>query len=358
VLIVGGGPAGSSCARDLVRAGLDVVLADSATFPRHKPCAGWITPEVAERVDLDLQEYGREATLQPILGFDTGAIGGPRVLTRYERPVSFAIRRCEFDTHLLRRCGAQVLESTRISGIERVNGRWRANEDIEARMLVGAGGHFCPVARLLGRGQAGMATVAAQEVEFQLQSPGSCPVASDVPEIYFSRDLRGYGWCVRKGAFLNVGVGRLGANGLPDEARAFLSYLVHEGRVPPETATRWHGHVYLVRAGPPPRLIDDGVLLVGDAAGLAYPASGEGILPAVVSGQLAARAIANAAPDFTGARLAGYEEALSTRLGPRGALPGSEGAWARARTWAGRLLLASPWFARHVLVPRRLLHRP
>ena len=45
-LIVGGGPAGSSCARQLRRAGLDVLIMDKQEFPRDKVCAGWITPAV------------------------------------------------------------------------------------------------------------------------------------------------------------------------------------------------------------------------------------------------------------------------------------------------------------------------
>ena len=48
VLIVGGGPAGSTCAWQLVRAGLDVLVMDKHIFPRDKVCAGWITPAVIE----------------------------------------------------------------------------------------------------------------------------------------------------------------------------------------------------------------------------------------------------------------------------------------------------------------------
>ena len=65
VIIVGGGPAGSSCARELVRAGLSVAVADRAAFPRDKPCAGWITPDVVTALGLDLADYARAHTLQP-----------------------------------------------------------------------------------------------------------------------------------------------------------------------------------------------------------------------------------------------------------------------------------------------------
>ncbi len=46
VLIVGGGPAGSSCAARLIQAGVDVLVIDRKTFPRDKTCAGWVTPQV------------------------------------------------------------------------------------------------------------------------------------------------------------------------------------------------------------------------------------------------------------------------------------------------------------------------
>jgi flavin-dependent dehydrogenase len=56
VIIVGGGPAGSSCAWKLRAAGWDVVVVDRANFPRDKVCAGWITPAVIEELQLDLED--------------------------------------------------------------------------------------------------------------------------------------------------------------------------------------------------------------------------------------------------------------------------------------------------------------
>ena len=54
VLIVGGGPAGSTCAWQLGRAGLDVMVMDTAAFPRDKVCAGWITLQVVDDLRLDV----------------------------------------------------------------------------------------------------------------------------------------------------------------------------------------------------------------------------------------------------------------------------------------------------------------
>ena len=117
-LIVGGGPAGSTCAWKLRQAGLDVMVMDAAVFPRDKLCAGWITPPVVAELDLDPEAYRQGAsdpgspggrTLQPITGFRVGLIGGrDEIETGYGRPVSFGIRRCEFDHYLLQRSGARL----------------------------------------------------------------------------------------------------------------------------------------------------------------------------------------------------------------------------------------------------------
>ena len=80
VVIVGGGPAGSTCARALTRAGVDVVILDKAVFPRDKTCAGWITPAVVDAVDLPIDEYREGRVFQPISAFRTSRIGSARPL--------------------------------------------------------------------------------------------------------------------------------------------------------------------------------------------------------------------------------------------------------------------------------------
>ena len=55
VLIVGAGPAGSACAWQLRRAGMQVVLLDRERFPRNKVCGGWITPAVLDELEINPQ---------------------------------------------------------------------------------------------------------------------------------------------------------------------------------------------------------------------------------------------------------------------------------------------------------------
>ncbi len=363
VLVVGGGPAGSSCARELVHHGFDVMVADGAAFPRDKVCAGWITPQVLLELEIDAAEYRRGRTFQPITGFLVGVIGRRRTVEAcYTSPVSYAIRRCEFDHYLLARSGARLRLGTRIRSIVRDGEGWLVDGAIRASVLVGAGGHFCPIARLLNGGGPRAPLVAAQEIELarDAQSGGAFRVAPERPELYFSPDLQGYGWCVGKGAYLNVGFGQIVAQGgppLPRAAAGFVDFLQSRGTVTGPIRWSWKGHAYHLAAPIRRKAVDEGVVLVGDAAGLAHAQSGEGIRPAVESGLLAARALAEANGVYSRQRLAPYDRALRERFSPSAAgivlarlVPSA------IASALGRELIGLPWFARRLVIDRWFLH--
>jgi flavin-dependent dehydrogenase len=360
ILICGGGPAGSSCAWKLRRSGLDVAVMDKATFPRDKVCAGWITPQVVEDLEIDIHDYRRDRTFQPITGFRVGLIGaaGPIEVT-YDSPVSFGIRRCEFDHYLLERSQARLLLGQAASAIRRHGTEWIVNDTIRAKMLVGAGGHFCPVARLLRDGTPSASVVAAQEVEFAIDPDNRDAFAIDdeVPELYFCRDLKGYGWCFGKQGFLNVGFGRLDSRGLPKLTSEFVDFLKRARRIPAACDWRWRGHAYLVAGETGRNPIDDGVMLIGDAAGLAYPQSGEGIRPAIESGLMAAATIVRAAGTYTRRRLEPYAADLRSRFGSSQLSRLASDAIPQHLSMAiARKLLESPWFVRHLVIDRWFLH--
>src|SRR5262245_11658514 len=356
VLIVGGGPGGSSCARRLREAGADVVVVDKAVFPRDKVCAGWITPQVVTDLSLDLEEYARGRTLQTIRGFRAGVIGRARdVTTTYDRAVSYGIRRCEFDHYLLQRSGARRRDGAAVTSIRRAGDRWVVNGDITANMLVGAGGHFWPVARLLNAGESRGLVVAAQEAEFSIDTlAASFSIDSETPELYFSPDLNGYGWCFRKQNYLNVGLGILDRHGCSAATRGFVSYLQARGRIPSDTSWRWHGHAYLLAEPRARNVLDESVLLIGDAAGLAYPQSGEGIRPAIESGMMAAAAILDARGTYSRDRLLPYEQQLGARFGSS-TRPRSSILPAAITSALAVGLMRIPTFVRHVVLDRWFL---
>jgi flavin-dependent dehydrogenase len=185
-------------------------------------------------------------------------------------------------------------------------------------------------------------------------------VEPEVPELFFSDDLKGYGWVVRKGAFVNIGLGRQDRSELGTHVERFVERLQRRGKIASGPIGKLHGHAYLLygQGGRPP--VGDGLLLVGDAAGLAYPRSGEGIRPAVESGLLAARAIVEAAGSGDAAALEAYAAALERRFGRRGGdrATGLTGRLpARCKPWIAHRVLASRWIARNVVLDRWFLHR-
>ncbi len=120
VLIIGGGPAGSTAAWALRRRGADVVVYDRKPFPRDKLCAGWITPQVATALQLDMAAYAASGrTCQQIRGFAVSRQGDRAARVRYPHAVGYGIRRCEFDHFLLARCGAETWLGAPLHTLER-----------------------------------------------------------------------------------------------------------------------------------------------------------------------------------------------------------------------------------------------
>jgi flavin-dependent dehydrogenase len=360
VLIVGGGPAGSSCAWSLRNSGLRIAILDKQVFPRHKVCGGWITPAVLDALQIEPAEYAQGSTLQPITGFRTSYIGGPEVETHYGEPISYGIRRFEFDDYLLQRCGASLLQGEALTHLARSGEEWIVNGRLRCGMLVGAGGTFCPVARFLGAKVSREIVVAAQEAEFEMDERqlSACSICGPEPELYFCSDMKGYGWCFRKQNLLNVGLGRLDQHQLSKHVGEFLKFLKAAGKLPLDAPPAL-GHAYLLFGVTPRNMVGEGVLLIGDAAGLAYPQSGEGIRPAVESGLLAGTVIAAAQGCYSRDRLDGYRTLLTERFGKSGTHSMTSIAGLLPTGLIGfvaRRLLETSWFARTVVLDRWFLH--
>jgi flavin-dependent dehydrogenase len=316
---------------------------------------------VLQELEIDPAEYARCRVLQSIHGFRISLMGGREVETGYGKPISYGIRRCEFDGYLLERCGARVLQGTPLTSLERSGEYWIVNGQFRARLVVGAGGHFCPVARFRGANARNEISVAAQEIEFQMSESQSkqCSIRAELPELYFCLDMKGYGWCVRKNNFLNVGLGRLDPHALPTHVTGFVNFLRQSGKVAFDLPSPMRGHSYLLYGDSKRDVARDGLLLVGDAAGLAYSQSGEGIRPAIESGLLAAKAILDARGEYSQGLCKTYRSLLATRFGK------SQKEWAfdiggHLPTWVvsslSKFLLANRWFSRRVVLEQWFLH--
>ena len=370
VLIVGGGPAGSTCAWKLVQAGMNVIVLDKHPFPRQKVCAGWITPQILSELEITAEDYAKIGTIQPITRFITGLIDGPEIETDYRRVVSYGIRRFEFDHYLLQRSNATLCLGEVFQSLHAGSRRWIVNEKYSAKVVIGAGGHFCPVARWLkghicGNGvtravyDESQSVVVAQELECEmsLSQQQHCSVLADRPELYFCHDCQGYGWVFRKGNFLNIGLGRDDEADLFVHVRDFVRSLVKQNKIPADLSDRFHGHAYRLRTELPAVSQNSNILLIGDAAGLADQHSGEGIRPAVESGLIAARSMIDATLDRPHELGILYQDRLREWF--KVPSPSKSLQWIppQVQQRGARYLMRSRWFARQVLLDRWFLHQ-
>ena len=319
VLIVGGGPAGSTAAWKLRRAGADVLVLDRERFPRLKLCAGWITPEVVRELGMDVASYPHRLLTFPRLRVHVGRLQLPVACVQH------SIRRYEFDAWLLERSGAPVEQHT-VRHIAADGDGYVIDDAYRCRYLIGAGGTRCPVYRELFRelnpraSELQLVTL-EHEIQYEWRDP-------DCHLWFFAQGLPGYSWYVPKErGWLNVGIGaiaeRLKHTG--QDIRAHFGHLAGqlEAHLTPGAQFDPSGYSYYLR-GRVDVVRRDNAFITGDAAGLASRDLGEGIGPAIRSGLRAAQTILEGAPyqldDVTGLSVGSIARSMFERLVHAGAL--------------------------------------
>ena len=304
VLVVGGGPAGSATAIGLARSGHSVLLADKATFPRDKPCGGGVTMRAAHACPVDIRPVVEDEvdTLELRFKFGTPA---PQAM---RGPVIWMTQRTRLDAFLLdsaREAGAEVRQGAAVGFGDTMS---VDGEPISAYVVVGADGANGPSARALGLGGtirhavAYEGNVALDPAEMRRFRRTAFVELGTVPG--------GYGWIFPKAEHVNVGVGCW-----PETANQLKSLLatVCEGYgLDPGLLADLRGWRLPLRTSKT-AVAGDRALLVGDAAGLVDPLTGDGMYECFVSGRAAARTIT----DLLAGRqssLAPYAAALEREL--------------------------------------------
>ena len=304
VLVAGAGPAGSSTAIHLARAGARVLLADKARFPRDKPCGGGLTGRALKRIPVDPSPVVE----RDVDRFELRLRYGPSFSRSHDEPLIRMTQRRRLDAFLAAEAadaGAELREGAAVGGL--AAGRPRGDRGGRAATASAPTSSSAPTART-GSSRAPSASVTGSSAASR--SRGTCPLdalAGDLERtavIELATVPGGYGWVFPKGDHANLGVGGWGSEG--PRLRDHLATLARAHGVDPGDADRGARAPAAdaeARRRPPAR---GRVLLVGDAAGLVDPLSGDGMYEAFVSARLAADAI-----------LAGDLDALRRRRSPR-----------------------------------------
>jgi geranylgeranyl reductase family protein len=324
VIVAGAGPAGSTAARLLAEHGASVLLLDKQRFPRDKPCGGGVTIRAASVQDVDLSPvieqtiYGARFSLRLGESFDR----------RFREPLTYMTQRRCLDAYLAEQAverGAEFRDGEALSEVEAQvtgvvqSGSAHVRERVSVRTNQGA--YHCRV--VIGadgaNGVVGRAMGLRREYEEAVALEGNAEFAGGVPaewREYVGLDLGGlaggYGWVFPKGDHLNLGVGAWKYASFT--LRPKLAALCTRFGFDADSLTNLRGHHLPVRVPGTP-IARGPVAVVGDAAGLVDPLSGEGIHMAFESGHLAADEAMRVLSGEAGS-MAGYERAVDRELQP------------------------------------------
>jgi geranylgeranyl reductase family protein len=311
-IVVGAGPAGSATAIRLARSGAGVLLVDRARFPRDKPCGGGLTMRAVRELPV---------SPEPVVEHRVDRMGlRMRYGTRFERhgrgPLILMTQRLRLDHYLLEQAaaaGTEVREGVKVTGVE-VDARGVTvaldGERAVAETLIGADGVNGTVRHALGLGGDYVLAVALEgNVANDVVGPDRY---RGLAEIELAIVPGGYGWVFPKGDHVNVGVGGWESEG--PGLRSQLAELCRRHGIPSESVEHTRGYRLPLRR--PGSVAARGrALLVGDAAGLVDPLTGDGMYEAFVSARLASEAVL----DLLAGRspsLDGYTGTLAAALGP------------------------------------------
>lgn len=289
VIVVGSGPAGSTAAWQLAKAGVTVAVLEKAALPRYKTCGGGIIGRAMQALPVDVRHVVEQECRSAQLNI---LPTGLSFTTHRPTPIVSMTMRDQFDYALLsaaQSAGATVHQRCALEQVSYQDDCITVGTNVgtmKAKFVLAADGALSTVARKIGMAD-GRVLVPALEYEVRLP-PDQLDRFRGIARFDFGILPHGYAWAFPKKNHLSIGVLSTVQRG-GDLKSAMTRYLdlIGCGAV---TQVQQHGFVIPIspRKGP---LVDQRVLLVGDAAGLADPVTGEGISFAIRSGLMAAQSL-------------------------------------------------------------------
>ncbi len=285
VIVAGGGPAGASAAYFLTLAGKKVLLLEKANLPRYKACGGGLSLEfLRSQFPFDFSPVIDRFATHIHYHFN-----GFEVPVRCRPGTLAMVKRDKFDHFLVQQCGADVMEGEAVRDVIRMN------EGIE--VITSSGNHYfadwligADGANSIVRNRIGFKPIRKEvtAIEVEVTPPAELMKRFASGPVFIFEKLRfGYLWIFPKANSLSVGVADL--NPKAGALQAALKRVMAKYGISLEGVI-FHGHPLPVYTRNLP-VCSKRVLLVGDAAGLVDPFSGEGIRIAIKSGRIAAEAI-------------------------------------------------------------------
>jgi geranylgeranyl reductase family protein len=339
VIVVGGGPAGAALAYRLAARGLSVLLLEKSSVPRFKSCAGGITRKAVRELNFDLSPLIEEEISRFIF---TANLEHPVEAATREAAV-YTVSREKFDAFLLMKAasaGAEVITGAAVRKIERQGRAFLVRADsgrYRGKIIAGADGARSMVARSFGLEGA---RIHGTTLECHLAPPpGKEGRFRGTIHVDYGLLRQGYAWLFPKGSSLSLGAGAL--PGSPGEIRSALKKL-QEALELERAELLLPARGWLLPFQPALRRLHDGaVLLLGDAAGLVDPFTGEGIYNALRSARLAEKVIVEEIRRPS-PNLRRYSDLVRKEMGPELAA-----AWRLVRLLSGRASLYHQLLQRH-----------
>ena len=311
VTVIGAGPAGALLAYLLAVRGLRVVLVEKARLPRVKPCGGGLNWKTVALLPFAIDTVVERIVSRVVF---TRNLRHPFTRT-YPEPLVTMVTRCTFDHLLVQRAaaaGAQVYDACQVTGLaaqSRSITVHSAGRTWHSRYLAFADGAKGTLRRQLGF----TATVPHDlGLDLEVEAGGACPWMPHTLYIDWGAYPQTYAWAFPKANHWSIGV-----KGPAPQGRALVHYLRQFMQrwqlTPAADKLPYLAHMLPTRVPGTP-LVRGRALVLGDAAGLLEPFTGEGIYYALRSAHLAAAALALASESDT-LPLA-YETAIDTEIMP------------------------------------------